>query len=110
MIGSKVKEVFAEFQTDLPVRKIQQAEEVQDIEVDTEDTSYIMLRFENGAVGNAVFSQVYQGKKNQTTYPALKALLLGTVKILAICSLVIAMSRIAYGPKTRRLHIQILCQ
>ncbi len=68
MIGSKVKEVFAEFQTDLPVRKIQQAEEVQDIEVDTEDTSYIMLRFENGAVGNAVFSQVYQGKKNQTTY------------------------------------------
>ena len=36
------------------------------MEVDTEDTSYVMVRFENGAVGSAVFSQVYQGRKNQT--------------------------------------------
>lgn len=68
VIGSRVKEVFAEFQTDLPVRKMNQAGELKDVEVDTEDTSYIMVRFENGAVGNAVFSQVHQGKKNQTTY------------------------------------------
>lgn len=67
IIGSKVKEVFAEFQTDLPIRKMMQAGEKKDVEVDTEDTSYIMLRFENGAIGNAVFSQVFQGKKNQTT-------------------------------------------
>ncbi len=68
VIGSRVKEVFAEFQTDLPVRQIGQSGEVQEVEVDTEDTSYIMVRFENGAVGNAVFSQVHQGKKNQITY------------------------------------------
>lgn len=65
--GSKIKEVFAEFQTDLPIRKMNQAGEIKDVEVDTEDTSYVMVRFENGAVGSAVFSQVYQGKKNQTT-------------------------------------------
>jgi len=65
--GSKVKEVFAEFQTDLPVRKMNQEGELKDVEVDTEDTSYVMVRFGNGAVGSAVFSQVYQGKKNQTT-------------------------------------------
>jgi len=67
LIGSKVKEVFAEFQTDLPIRKMTQAGENKDVTVDTEDTSYIMLRFENGVIGNAVFSQVFQGKKNQIT-------------------------------------------
>ncbi|MFT4104791.1 MAG: Gfo/Idh/MocA family oxidoreductase [Lacrimispora sp.] len=65
--GSKVKEVFAEFQTALPVRKINQAGKLKDVQVDTEDTSYVTVRFDNGAVGNAVFSQVYQGSKNQTT-------------------------------------------
>lgn len=67
LIGSRAKEVFAEFQISLPVRKMNQAGELKDVEVDTEDTAYIMVRFENGAIGNAVFSQVYQGKKNQTT-------------------------------------------
>jgi len=67
VMSSRVKEVFAEFQTSLPTRKVTQAGEVEDVAVDTEDTSYIMLRFENGAIGNAVFSQVFQGKKNQTT-------------------------------------------
>lgn len=66
VIGSRVKEVFAEFQTNLPVRKMKQAGKVKAVEVDTEDTSYIMVRFENGAIGSAVFSQVYQGRKNQT--------------------------------------------
>lgn len=65
--GSKVKEVFAEFQTALPIRKMNQAGELKDVQVDTEDTSYVMVRFDNGAVGSAVFSQVYQGSKNQTT-------------------------------------------
>lgn len=67
VIGSRVKEVFAEFQTSLPVRRMNQAGRLKDVEVDTEDTSYIMVRFENGAIGSAVFSQVYQGRKNQTT-------------------------------------------
>lgn len=66
VIGSRTKEVFAEFQTVLPKRKMVQNGEEKEIEVDTEDTAYIMLRFENGAVGSAVFSQVYQGRKNQT--------------------------------------------
>ena len=64
--GSRVKEVLAEFQTVLPTRKVKQAGVVREMKVDTEDTSYIMLRFENGAVGSATFSQVFQGKKNQT--------------------------------------------
>ncbi len=64
--GSKVKEVFAEFQTNLPVRKMTKDGVTTDVAVDTEDTSYVMLRFENGIIGSAVFSQVYQGKKNQT--------------------------------------------
>lgn len=65
LMDSKVKEVFAEFQTDLPIRKMMQGDEQKEVAVDTEDTSYIMLRFESGAIGNAVFSQVFQGKKNQ---------------------------------------------
>lgn len=67
VIGSRVKEVFAEFQINLSVRKMNRDGELKDVGVDTEDTSYVMVRFENGAVGNAVFSQVYQGRKNQTT-------------------------------------------
>ena len=54
--GSRVKEVLAEFQTVLPTRKVKQAGFIRDVKVDTEDTSYIMLRFENGAVGSATFS------------------------------------------------------
>ena len=66
VLGSRTVEVFAEFQTVLPKRRMMQNGEMKEIEVDTEDTSYVMFRFENGAVGNAVFSQVYQGRKNQT--------------------------------------------
>lgn len=64
--GMKVKEVFAEFQTDYPVRKMVKGDTVQEIAIDTEDTAYVLLRFENGAVGSAVFSQMIPGKKNQT--------------------------------------------
>lgn len=66
VLGSSVKEVFAEFQTVMPKRMMQVNGELKEIEVDTEDTAWIMFRFENGAVGSAVFSQVYQGRKNQT--------------------------------------------
>ena len=64
--GQKVTEVFAEFQTDIPVRKLVKGDSVQEIAVDTEDTAYMLLRFENGAKGSAVFSQMVPGKKNQT--------------------------------------------
>ena len=66
VMGSRVKEVFAEFQTILPKREMMQNGEKKEIEVDTEDSAYITFRFANGAVGSAVFSQVYQGRKNQT--------------------------------------------
>ncbi|MFQ9702721.1 MAG: Gfo/Idh/MocA family oxidoreductase [Enterocloster clostridioformis] len=68
VIGSKVKEVFAEFQTNLPVRKMNLAGNLKDVAVDTEDTSYVTVRFENGAVGSAVFSSgVSVAAENQTT-------------------------------------------
>ena len=34
--------------------------------IDTEDFSCIMLRFDGGAIGNASFSALFSGKKNQT--------------------------------------------
>ena len=67
VLDSPVKEVFAEFQTVIPKRRMMQGGEMKEIEVDTEDTAYVTFRFENGAIGSAVFSQVYQGRKNQTT-------------------------------------------
>jgi len=65
--GQGVTEVFAEFQNIYPRRKQKSADGCKEIEVDTEDSAYIMLRFENGAVGNAVITQMIAGKKNQTT-------------------------------------------
>ncbi|MBC8572942.1 Gfo/Idh/MocA family protein [Jingyaoa shaoxingensis] len=64
--GQKVKEVFAEFKTIYPTRKQETSEGVKEVSIDTEDFSYIMLRFDNGAVGSASFSAVFSGKKNQT--------------------------------------------
>lgn len=64
--GQKVKEVFAEFKTVYPTRKQTTPEGVVDVPIDTEDFSCIMLRFDGGAIGNAVFSAVFAGKKNQT--------------------------------------------
>ncbi len=66
ILDSHVTQIFAEFQTDLPVRRETRDGKTQDVAVDTEDTSYVLLRFENGAVGSAVFSQDYLGRKNQT--------------------------------------------
>ena len=65
--GQRVTEVFAEFQIVYPRRKQKRADGYNEIEVDTEDSAYIMLRFENGTVGNAVISQMVAGKKNRIT-------------------------------------------
>lgn len=67
VIGQKVTEVFAEFKQVFPVRKRPVGDGVEEVDVDTEDFAYIMLRFDGGAVGNAAISQIFAGKKNQTT-------------------------------------------
>lgn len=60
--GQKIKEVFAEFKTIYPERMNGR----EAIPVDTEDYSYVLLRFDGGATGMAEFSGVFSGKKNQT--------------------------------------------
>jgi len=74
--GLKVKEVFANIKTVYPVRKkpknrvetfinkMESAVDYDEINVDTEDCATILLRFENGAVGNLIVSQVSAGHKN----------------------------------------------
>jgi len=75
--GLKIIEVFAEFKTFHKKRKCPITpretfsinsgikEEYKEIEVDTEDFACIMLRLENGAIGNATISQMFAGKKNK---------------------------------------------
>ena len=73
--GLRVTEVLAEFSTAHPVR-VRPARESGTFgaagaaggaayPVDTEDCALLLLRFENGAVGSAVISQVFAGKKNE---------------------------------------------
>jgi predicted dehydrogenase len=74
--GLKVTEVMADFSTVYPVRKktrepqrtFTKADEntqFTDVAVDTEDFAAALLRFENGAKGAAMISQVFAGKKNK---------------------------------------------
>lgn len=64
--GQKVTEVFAEFKTVYPQRTQMTETGPRDVDIDTEDFSCILLRFDGGAVGTATFSAVFSGKKNQT--------------------------------------------
>lgn len=64
--GQKVKEVFAEFKTVYPQRTRMTENGPEDVDIDTEDFSVILLRFDGGAMGTATFSAVFSGKKNQT--------------------------------------------
>lgn len=72
----KVTEIFAEFLTYhkkrkkflKPVETFSKAEEdaeFEEIPIDTEDIAMVMLRFDNGAVGNAFISQMFSGRKNK---------------------------------------------
>ena len=73
----KVTEVFAEFLTYHKTRKkilnpvetfstINLADSKYDeVKIDTEDIAMIMLRFDNGAIGNAFISQMFSGRKNK---------------------------------------------
>ncbi len=75
--GLKVKEVFADFATFHKTRKKTKGdanafEKVKDLEfeevpIESEDHAHILLKFENGAIGNAVISQVVSGRKNRIT-------------------------------------------
>ncbi|MCP1111154.1 Gfo/Idh/MocA family protein [Ohessyouella blattaphilus] len=67
VIGHKVVEVFAEFKKVHPTRKQKTANGYEEIEVDTEDLAYILLRFDNDVIASGAISTVFSGKKNQTT-------------------------------------------
>ncbi len=64
--GQKITEVFAEFKTVYPQRTQMTENGPQDVNIDTEDFSCVLLRFDGGAIGTATFSAVFSGKKNQT--------------------------------------------
>lgn len=64
--GQKITEVFAEFKNIYPTRINMTNDGPEEVPIDTEDFSYALFRYENGAVGNAQFSGVFSGKKNQT--------------------------------------------
>jgi len=74
MTGLTVEEVFADFKIVYPIRKkaighiesfsTESTNEYQEIKIDTEDIATLLIRFNNGAIGNAIFSQSFSGKKN----------------------------------------------
>ena len=64
--GQQVTEVFAEFKTVYPQRTQMTEQGPKDVDIDTEDFSCVLLRFDGGAVSTATFSAVFSGKKNQT--------------------------------------------
>jgi predicted dehydrogenase len=72
--GLRIVEVFADLATVLPIRQrpvgevetFASADEVarEEVDVRTEDLGHVLLRFENGARGSFVVSQVATGRKN----------------------------------------------
>ncbi|HSP46901.1 MAG TPA: Gfo/Idh/MocA family oxidoreductase [Clostridiaceae bacterium] len=77
--GLKIIEVFADFsifhktrkKPEGPVLTFSKADkemEYTEIPIDTEDFASIILRFENGVVGNATISQTVAGKKNKISF------------------------------------------
>ncbi|HXG76256.1 MAG TPA: Gfo/Idh/MocA family oxidoreductase [Gaiellaceae bacterium] len=72
--GLRVTEVLADLATVLPVRQRPLGEvetfaaaadvEREDVEVRTEDLAHVLVRFEDGARGSLVLSQVASGRKN----------------------------------------------
>jgi predicted dehydrogenase len=72
--GSRIVEVFADLSTAIPVRRRPKGEaetfssaddvEREDAVISTEDIAHILIRFENGARGSLVLSQVSTGRKN----------------------------------------------
>jgi predicted dehydrogenase len=76
--GSRIVEVFADLATAIPVRRRPTGEvetfagagdiEREEIPVSTEDLAHVLLRYENGARGSLVVSQVSTGRKNSLRF------------------------------------------
>lgn len=75
--GTRIKSVFADFETFLPIRrkpkkkidtfggKMEVDVEYEEKEIHTEDYAAVLLKFENGARGSMTVSQVSSGRKNR---------------------------------------------
>jgi predicted dehydrogenase len=78
VIGSRIVEVFADLATTITVRRRPTGEvetfasadgvEREDAPVSSEDIANILLRYENGARGSLVVSQVSTGRKNSLRF------------------------------------------
>jgi len=75
--GSRIVEVFADLQTVIPIRRrpvgpvqtfAQTEAEGEDVAIATEDLAHVLLRFEAGAPGAVVISQVSAGRKNMLSF------------------------------------------
>jgi len=75
--GRRIVEVFADLQTVLPVRRrpagpvqtfTQSEAEGEDVAIATEDLGHVVLRFDGGARGAVVVSQVSAGRKNRLAF------------------------------------------
>lgn len=77
--GLKVTEVMADFSIVYPVRKKAEGyvetfakadpnAKYTDVKVTGEDVASLLLRFDNGAKGNAILSQMFAGKKNKISF------------------------------------------
>jgi predicted dehydrogenase len=75
--GRRIVEVFADLQTVLPVRRrlagpvqtfAQSDAEGEDVAIATEDLGHVVLRFDGGARGAVVVSQVSAGRKNRLAF------------------------------------------
>ena len=74
MSGLNIVSVLAEFKTVYPIRKkavgdietfsTEKSSKYENVKIDTEDIASLMFRLSNGAIGNALFSQMCAGKKN----------------------------------------------
>jgi predicted dehydrogenase len=76
--GLRIVEVFADLATAIPVRRRPAGQvetfasggdaEREDVQVSNEDLAHILIRFENGARGSLVVSQVSTGRKNSLRF------------------------------------------
>lgn len=68
LTGLRIVQVFAEFGRGWPVRlRTLPDGSTEPVEIDTEDTAYLLLRFDNGAIGSAAISAMTPGEKNHIT-------------------------------------------
>lgn len=82
LTGQRVTAVLGQFKVQYPVRRRTQGrtdmfahgnninggvteEVLEEVAVDTEDMANVLFKMENGAVGNAMFSQLCAGRKNE---------------------------------------------